>query len=134
MVCQLIPELRSWSVVITNLQVLYLESFFPHVGRTKTRMVDVHQTAICLIICNLLVIATYLYRVLGYQGQGSTSDTTGQDSVAEKDDLATSSSMPQQMTLTTIEHLFSAESGYSASAASDETVPKPTVSVTDSSC
>lgn len=97
-------------------------------------MVDVHQIAICMISCNLLVTATYLYRVLGYQGHDSISDTTERHSDVEKDDLSTFSSMPPQMTLTTIDHVFSIESRYSVSIASDETVPKSTVSAADSSC
>lgn len=98
----------------------------------KTRMVEVHQIATCLIVCNLLVIVTYLYRVLGYKNHDSISDLTDQDTAFEKDDLSTSPMSPH-MTLTTIDHLFSMLSGASLSVASDEIVSKP-VSVADSDC
>lgn len=121
-VCEVVPALMRWSDVISNFQVVYSEPFFPRVGWTQTRVVDIRQVAVCLITCNLLIIVTYFYRVLGYQDHDSTSDTTEQDSTVEKHGPITSSSKPQQMSLTTIEHLSSTESGNSALVAGDETV------------
>ena len=84
-------------------------------------MVDVHQIAAGLFVCNLLVVATYLYRVLGCQKHRMTSDTTGSDATVENNNLASPSSIRRQMTLTTIELLFSTDGGEYVSVATGGT-------------
>ncbi|KAF8547489.1 hypothetical protein OG21DRAFT_914015 [Imleria badia] len=80
---QLVPALMHWSIFITNLWI-----------------------ATCLVVCNLLVVATYLYRVLKRQRHRTSSDTTEKDPTVNDLDLAT----PRQITLTTIDLLFSTQS------------------------
>ncbi|KAI9566150.1 hypothetical protein HD554DRAFT_1229101 [Boletus coccyginus] len=82
--CRVVPAVAKWSVVVTNLQL-----------------------AICLIVCNLLVVVTYLYRVLRCPKHRIADYMTEEDSTVENKNLASASSIPHRMTLTTIELLFS---------------------------
>ena len=84
-------------------------------------MVDARQIATCLLVCNLLVVATYLYRVLGCQKHRALSDTTEKDTTVG-DSLASPSSIPRQMTLTTIELLFSTHGSERPSVMTDGTI------------
>ena len=68
-------------------------------------------------MCNLLVVATYLYRVLKRKKRRMSSDTTEkEDSTVDNSNVATR----QQMTLTTVDLLFSTQSEDDTSVA---TVP-----------
>jgi len=97
-ICDVVPVLTRWSVVIANLQM-----------------------ATCLLVCNLLVVATYLYRVLGCQKHRALSDTTEKDTTVEYN-LTSPSSVPRQMTLTTIELLFSTHGSERASVTTGGTI------------
>ncbi|KAN0082620.1 hypothetical protein V8E55_008415 [Tylopilus felleus] len=101
MACQIRPTLTRWIVFITNLQV-----------------------AACFLVCNLLVVVTYLYRVLRDQ-EGSTTDTTTEKDTTVDNDRRISPS--SRMALTTIELLFSTHPSEGVSDRSEEngTVSRP---------
>lgn len=91
---------------------------------------DIRQIATCFIVCNILVIVTYLYRVLGYRAEDLINTrTTEKDSSVENDGSPARLSVPHQMTLTTVELLFSVQSREGGLIAAEENVPRPSSTV-----
>lgn len=123
MACQIRPTLTRWIVFVTNLQVPWSPPLSCTLTRLTSRVVW-YQVAACFLVCNLLVVVTYLYRVLRDQ-EGSTTDTTTEKDTTVDNDRRISPS--SRMALTTIELLFSTHPSEGVSDRSEEngTVSRP---------
>ncbi|KIJ62225.1 hypothetical protein HYDPIDRAFT_114696 [Hydnomerulius pinastri MD-312] len=74
-------------------------------------LIDAFQFAVCLTVCNLLVIVTYFYHVLGYTIDDSDSTTEEDTPVTISDNNTPSSTGLQTAPLTTVELDFSNSMG-----------------------